>query len=287
MLVRLGKIILTISLAVTLLPTARAAADAVTDAKRRAAAELMKDGKNVEAIALLEEVVQVDPDQWKDQLSIARTYDKMNKTTEAAKYYRKALRGVSTATAGAPERAAKVEVERRLKVLDQQSGKIDAAVDDVMKKLTSLEREAEAGKNGDALDRINRLRAALMGADGRDDRGGCELPANRPEWTRTGFIVRKGESYHVSARGAWRLGPRDECGPEGIATRKYLGRPVGIIMASVESAKEGEEFTTIGRDTTFVAPATGMLVVTCWEAPADKHDNSGSLALLIEATRRE
>jgi hypothetical protein len=288
MFVGMGRIAVVVVIVLFALAPSLRAADALTDAKRRAAGDLIKEGKNVEAIALLEEVLQVDPDQWKDQLTIARAYDKLNKTSEAAKYYRKVLRGVSTASAGAPERAARVEVERRLKVLDQQSAKIDASIDEMMKKLAGLEREAEAGKNADAVDRINRLRAALMSADGRDDRGGCELAANQAAWTRTGFTVRKGETYHVSARGTWHVGPREECGPEGIAARKYLGRPVGIVMASVEgSNKEGEEFTSIGRDTTFVAPATGMLVVNCWESPADKRDNSGSLILLIEATRHE
>jgi hypothetical protein len=281
---RLGTM-LWIVFILALAPAVRAA-DAVADAKRRAADQLLREGKSTEAIALLDEVMQADPDQWKDQLAVARAYDKLNKSADAAKFYRKVLHAVSTATA-APERAAKIEAERRLKVLDQQTGKIDATVDDMMKKLAALEREAESGKNADAVDRINRLRAALMSADGRDDRGGCEIPANRPEWTRTSFVVKKGESYHVSARGTWHVSPRDQCGPEGIATRKFQGRPVGVIVASIEGTREGEEFTTLGRDTTFTAPASGLLVVNCWEAAAEKRDNSGSIVLLIETLKRD
>ena len=54
-----------------------AASDGVLDAKRKAAAQLLRDGKASDALALLTEVVAVDDKLYSDQLLMARACDKL------------------------------------------------------------------------------------------------------------------------------------------------------------------------------------------------------------------
>ena len=189
----LKGIILIVLLVIT--PSVRAA-DAVTDAKRRAASELMRDGKVAEAIALTQEVVKADASNYRDHLLLARAYDKMNKTAEAVVSYRRVLELLGPTD----DRAVRVEAERRLKVLDLQTAKIQAAEDEFLKKLDALEREAIAAKDVAAVRRIFRLKAGCYKAAGRTDRIGVEVKVAE-SWQDAGMSLIAGRTYRI--RAAW------------------------------------------------------------------------------------
>lgn len=264
---------------------ALAASDAIVEAKRRAANDLIRSNKTADGIALLREVVALDDKNFRDFLALARAHDKLNATADALAAYRKVLALVPVDAKLPEERSARGEAERRVKVLDQQSAKIDAAVEEALRKLIALEKEAETARATSSAERLYRIHAAILQADARPDRGGAEVPATRFEWTNTNFNVQKGKSYHVVCKGMWRLGPRptDECSADGLPNREYNGRPLGTIVASISGG--ASEFTALGRDSTFVAPTTGLLIVNCWEKGEDKKDNSGSIFLLIDEVK--
>lgn len=67
------------------------AADTLADAKRRAATELLREGRAADAVAMLQEVVRADPTQYKDHLQLARAYDKLNRPADAAEAYHRAV----------------------------------------------------------------------------------------------------------------------------------------------------------------------------------------------------
>src|SRR5690349_2882557 len=135
-----------------LVRAAAPAPDNLSDAKRRAAADLMREGNTADAVAMLREVLRADPDQYKDHLQLARALDKLNRPAEAAEEYHRAADLI--ASRHVDDRATKAEVERRLRVLDARTAKIVAAEDEFLKRLDVLEREAVAAKDMRALERV-------------------------------------------------------------------------------------------------------------------------------------
>src|SRR5438105_8311054 len=107
---------------------ARAAADAVLDAKRKAAAQLLKDGRPADALALLGEVTAADDTFYADHLLIARAHDKLGHAADALRHYKRVLDLASPNAQSSEERQARQEADKRIKQLDPQGGKIDAAV---------------------------------------------------------------------------------------------------------------------------------------------------------------
>lgn len=284
-------LLVTMSMLVASSPAADAPAgpsDALVDAKRRAANDLLRQNKTTEGVALLREVVAIDGKNFKDHLALARAFDKLNSSASALESYRKVLALVPADTKVAEERTARTEADRRVKLLDQQSAKIDLAVDDFGRKLLALEREAESSKSGGSLTRIYRLRAALIQADGKAERGACEVQATAG-WTQSRFTVLKGRSYRVVAKGVWRMGNKagDECTADGVSNGRALnGKPVGCIVAAVEGVRETEQFLAIvSREQSFIAPATGQLMLNTWEDASEKPDNSGSMFVFIEESK--
>src|SRR3954469_5354629 len=86
-------------------PAASKAADAVLDAKRRAAAQLLHDGKPAEAIALLEEVTKATDTAYADHLMMARASEKLGQTSDALRHYRRVLELISSAPRDNEERS--------------------------------------------------------------------------------------------------------------------------------------------------------------------------------------
>src|SRR5437016_4623190 len=85
----IGLGLLLLAAGVALRPGHLAAADAVLDAKRRAAAQLLHDGKPAEAIALLEEVTKATDTAYADHLLMARASEKLGQTSDALRHYRR------------------------------------------------------------------------------------------------------------------------------------------------------------------------------------------------------
>jgi tetratricopeptide (TPR) repeat protein len=252
------------------------AADALVDAKRRAAAELMKDGKAADAVAMLREVVQSDPAQYKDHLQLARAYDRLSRHADAAEAYHRAADLL--ATAKFDDRPAKAEIDRRLKVLDAQTSKVVAAEDEFLKKLDALERDAIAARDTRAVERIFRLRGGVWAAQGRKDAMGIEIAANS-DWKGGAMEVQEGVTYRVRAAGTWTLYTGVRCTPDGTDTlpANHWGA-IGGLMAAVSG--DGR-FQWVGSNGVFTAPTSGRLVLICnVNSPAEQARNDGSVFVI-------
>jgi hypothetical protein len=254
------------------------ASDTITDAKRRAASELMREGKTADAIAMLEEVLRSDPDQYKDHLQLARALDKLSRPADAAEEYHRAADLI--AGRHIDDRAARAEVERRLRVLDAQTAKIAAVEDELLKKLDALEREAIAAKDMRALQRVFALRGGVWNARGRKEGFGVELPATA-EWLDAGAVVEKGVTYRVRAAGYWTINGVARCTADGSPDfPPTVHGPYGRLLASVENGGRYEHLST---DCTFVAPATGRITFTTNVTTREERARStGRLYVLVE-----
>jgi tetratricopeptide (TPR) repeat protein len=258
--------------------TAAAAPDALADAKRRAAAELLKDGKAAEAVTMLQEVVRADPSQYKDHLQLARAYDKLNRAAEAAEAYQAAADAL--ANARTDDRAARAEIDRRLKVLDANGAKVAAAEAEFLKKLDALERDAVAARDMRALQRVFALRGGVWNARGRREGFGVDLPAT-VEWFDSGAVVEKGVTYRVRAAGYWTLNGSIRCTADGAPDAPPTQYGVyGHLMAAVEG---GGRFEHLSTDSTFVAPATGRLkFINNVKNQEERNRSSGNLYVLVQ-----
>jgi tetratricopeptide (TPR) repeat protein len=244
-------------LAATAVPLARpmlalGGADTVLDAKRKAAGDLLRDGKVQDAISMYQEVMKADPNNYKDTLQLARAYDKLNRPEEALDFYRRTL----DMPGAADDRTAKAEAERRIKMLDAAGAKFLAAEEEYLRKLDSLERDAMVSKDMRALQRVFTLRGGVWNARGYKDGFGVDMPA-AADWLDSGVVVKKGVKYHVRAAGNWVVNGAQRCTADGISTAPPTAHgPYGCLLGSVQGAGR---FERLGSDTTFIAPATGTM----------------------------
>ncbi|HYE17717.1 MAG TPA: bacterial transcriptional activator domain-containing protein, partial [Tepidisphaeraceae bacterium] len=259
------------------------APDPLLEAKRKAAAELLKDGKTAEAVALLEEVQTADPHDYRDPLALARAYEKLNRNADAVESYRRVLDLTASAT-GAADRNARVEAERRVKVLDAQTQKIQAAEDEFLRKLDTLERDAIAAKDARAVGRVFRLKAGVYRAAGRTDHLGTDVQANQP-WQESGLVVRKGATYRVRAVGTTRFkgAPATPDGT-GKPSANTIG-PIGLLVGLIEGAS-GADQAKIGSSGQFTADRSGKLLLSLNADAAERKGAEGSVTVLIERTDR-
>src|SRR5258707_9520274 len=116
------------------------------------------------------------------------------------------LRRVLELLRSSDDRAERAEVERRLKVLDLQTAKIQAAEEEFLKKLDGLEREAIAAKDLAAVRRIFRLKAGCYKAAERRDRAGVEV-LQAETWQDGGIVMQAGRTYRVRAAGVFQVRP--------------------------------------------------------------------------------
>jgi len=262
----------TLCLALLLLPASLRASDGVTEAKRHAAAELARQGKNTEAIALLNEVLKVEPDNYKDHLALARACDKLNKTPQAVTAYRRVLELATE------DRPARLEAERRLKVLDALGIKIQTATEDFTKKLDLLERDAIGARDMAAIRRVFALKGALDKAAQRRDRTGVEVSVAEP-WKDTGFMIQPGKTYRIRAAGNFQLHKGVECTADGLPALSRNGEATaGILIGKIE----GQQFVPLGSSGRFSSDRAGHLMLLLYGTMSDKADSSGSVSVLIE-----
>ena len=272
---RTGSVIVALLLCVVAASPVRAA-DAVIEAKRKAAAELLKEGKTADAIAMTKEVTRADAQNYRDHLLLARAYDKLNNRNEAVESYRRVLELL----APNDDRAVRAEVDRRLKALDAQTIKIQAAEEEFLKKLDALEREAIAARDPRAVERIFRLKGGVWAAQGRKDFACVEVQA-ASEWQGCGLTVTSGQRYRVRAVGTWTISPGLRCGADGVDDRPSGGvGAYGSLIAKVDNAPE---VIAVGSNGTFLAGETGKLTfITAMPTRADRVKNSGSVFVVVE-----
>ena len=272
---RFGMVILSVGLALALRV---GAADALVDAKRRAAADLARAGKHADAVAMLREVVNVAPGDYRDHLALARAYDRLNRPNEAVESYRRAADLI--ASTRADDSAARGEIDRRLRVLDARSLKVAAAEDEFLKKLDALERDAVAARDVRALQRVVALRGGVWNARGRKDGFGVDLPATA-EWLDAGATVEKGVTYRVRAVGHWTINGTLRCTADGVPDHApTLHGPYGSLLASVEN---GGRYERLSSDSTFVAPASGRIsFISNVNTREERNRSTGRLYVLVQ-----
>jgi hypothetical protein len=259
--------------------------DVVLDAKRKAAAQLLRDGKVTDAMTILTEVIAADDTLYSDHLLMAHAQDKLGDSAEALAEYRRVLELLSPNPANPDERKARQEADKRVKQADPMAAKIDLAVDDYLRKLDALEREAIAGRNMAALGRIFRLRGMTWQAERVKDRVVAEVAA-KGDWQLAGLELRGGQTYHVRAAGTWRVRPGGagalvECtagGPTQNRKPAYAG-VCGQLMGMVDGKQFG-----LGEDKVFTAPTSGPLqMIEIENNSGDRANNKGSLQVMIFA----
>jgi hypothetical protein len=250
------------------------AGDAVVDAKRRAASELMKAGKTEEAISLLGEVLKADEKNYKDHLMLGRAYDKLNKPSEAVQSYRCVLELLGPGE----DRPARAEVERRLKVLDAQMLKIQAAEEELLKKLDGLEHEAIGAKDMRAVQRVFHLKGSLWAAQGRKDAASFEVIANG-DWQGGTMTVQAGISYRIRVAGMWTIHPGISCTADGTdALPATQWGAAGGLIAAVEG---DARYKVVGSNGVFTAPSSGRLVFVCnMSSLPQRNKNDGKIIVL-------
>jgi hypothetical protein len=261
----------------------RAASDAVLDAKRRAAAQLLKDGKPSDALALLGEITSVDDSSYNDHLMMARANEKLGHVNEASIHYRRVMELLASSAGNPDERAAKLEADKKLKQIDPLAGKVDAIVDDAQKKLDVLERDAVTSHNMTALARIFRLRGSMWQAEKVKDRGYTEV-SSELRWQSSGFELKEKQSYHLRAAGTWRIAGVKasdgmiECTAAGSDKRDDLsGLRNGQLVGQVKGKR-----IVLGEDVVFTAPASGTLELITYDITDNVlHKNRGSIAVLV------
>ena len=201
--VSLGVVILAVG--VMLVPQrTSAAADAVTDAKRKAAIQLLKEGKPADALSLMAEVTKADDTQFSDHLILAHIQEKLGLNQEAMRQYRRVMELVPASSSKADEKAAHAEADRKLKMMDPMAAKTDVVIEDFVRKLDALEKDAIASRNIVALARVFRLRGMTWQADGVTDRGYLEVKANAG-WQPVSMDIKPGQRYRIRAAGTWRV----------------------------------------------------------------------------------
>ncbi len=253
------------------------ASDALLDAKRDAAAKLLKDGKSAEAQKLYEEVVAQDASTWSDHYALAKLHDKSGDTAKAVEAYRLTAKLLKNNTRTAAERTALSDAEKRTKVLDETSQKIDALVEDLVKQVNALGKEAEKEKNVRAIERLRKLQLAAVQAGARNVRVIIIVDA-RTDWHDTGIDVEPGDEFEFAARGNWSVkkGESKPVGPDGAgaavppATAAY-GMLIGRVGIS-------EPFG-VGSAKRWQATESGRLQFAINDS--GRYDNEGSMEIAI------
>ena len=98
--------------------------DAVLDAKRKGAAQLLRDNKPADALTLLREVVAVDDTLYSDHLLMAHACDKLGQGPEAVRQYHRVMELLPASPVNAEERAARLKekLHRRLTEQAEKNG---------------------------------------------------------------------------------------------------------------------------------------------------------------------
>ena len=186
------------------------------------------------------------------------------------------------APAGAEERSARQEAEKKVKLMDPVGPKIEQAVEEFLRKLDALEREAVAARSLSAMEQIFRQRGHAWVAAKAKDRGYAEVRADGA-WQDGGIDVIANRTYHVRAAGGWRvLGASGdqhvECTAAGTQARAGNGYGrMGQLMGQV-----GGKQYPLGEDAEFTPTTAGRLTLIENEddSKARQH-NTGVIQVLV------
>jgi len=99
-------------------------------------------------------------------------------------------------------------------------------------------------------------------------------------WQSSGIAALAGKSYAISASGQYEVAqePRPwACEADGVTIRYHAGRPLGMLLASVDLA----EAKPVGAGATFTPTSSGTLYFKINEAASGLADNRGALSVTI------
>jgi len=100
-------------------------------------------------------------------------------------------------------------------------------------------------------------------------------------WQAAGVALEAGKRYAISASGRFEVArqPRPwPCEAGGVTIRYHAGRPLGMLLASVDL----DEFTPIGTSAALTPKHSGPLYFKINEASGGLADNSGSLTVVVK-----
>jgi hypothetical protein len=202
---------------------------------------------------------------------MARACDKLGRDSEALVHYKRARDLLPGSPVAADERNARQEAERRIKAIDPIGPKVDQAVDEYLRKLDSLERDALTARSMSAMERIFKLRGHTWMAQGFSELS----------WQDSGFPLVAGQKYHARAAGSWTIKGHFTVTAAGTAARPGTAQgKAGQLLGHV-----ADKFFVIGEDSVFTAPASGTLLLMCNEDQPARVECRGSIPVLVEAPR--
>jgi hypothetical protein len=127
-------------------------------------------------------------------------------------------------------------------------------------------------------------------AAGRSQR--VTYQANRG-WQSTGVTVTAGQPVHITATGRYTIAHDDNidgdgapwpCEPGGVTLDYHAGRPLGELLATVDSGDGAfTDWRPIGLAADYTPPATGTLYLRVNDAPNALADNEGTLSVVVSA----
>lgn len=110
-------------------------------------------------------------------------------------------------------------------------------------------------------------------------------------WQSTGFELREGSTYQISASGRFQVGQGPTpwwCEANGITLEYYQGRPLGMLVGAIANENLSELGLTplatpfpIGNDLQLTATTSGVLFLRLNDSPAGLADNQGSISVQI------
>lgn len=262
-----------------LIPLAPAAGDAVLDAKRSAAAKLLKDGKAADAQKLYEEIIAQDDTVWSDHYALAKMYDKAGETPKAVEAYQKTVRLLKGNAKASAERSALADAEKRIRILDELSDKLEAVLERFENELKPLARDAERGKNAAVSEKIESIREVLAVVSSKSEQLKVTVEA-KAEWVDTGVDVVPGKTVTFRASGVWNTlngNSNFSCDADGRAAAGQVGGlPIGTLIARV--GLTGAPIP-VGVRRTISFSASGRLFLACNDE--GRRDNVGHIEVLL------
>jgi hypothetical protein len=256
-----------------------AGTDEVVEAKRKSAIQLIRDGKYDSAVVILKEIVASSSVTYADHLSLAKAYEKLARSDEAIEQYRRVVEVVPNDEKDFKAKQARIEAEKRLKAVEGDNTRLNAAVDEFEKQLDTMEADAKRTKNASLMDGVMKYRAGMWLANPRPGR--CGVPVySAVGWQETDFAVTAGQKYRIRATGRWVIGASAACGPDGVPGKTNSAGRLGALLGHIG---DGPSFV-IGENLEFVAPATGRLNLMCNEnTVTERFQSHGLVMVLIEA----